>query len=289
MLIKTFCFLLIMISSLFAYYQLCISFYQISEVKKEKVVVIEGKQATFSLPLEKYLEGVVAAEMGPDFELEALKAQSVAARTYVISRNYQVDDTTKSQVYLDSQQLKKKWQDNYDDYITKIRKAIKETKGEYLTYDGKVISALFHSMSCGQTNNSNEYYQNLYPYLVSVDSSWDKQVNDYQVSLSFQLNDFKNLLQVDNLDKIDIKYYDSGYVEYLTIEDKKYRGKQIRELLKLRSSCFKIEIKDKVMITTYGYGHGVGMSQHGANLMAKEGYTYDEILKHYYQGVEIQK
>ncbi len=289
MLIKFICLILIIVSSLFAYYQLPLCFYQISEVKNEPVVVVKGKQATFSLPLETYLEGVVASEMSPSFELEALKAQCVAARTYVISRNYEVDDTTNSQVYVDSQQLKKKWKDNYNLYLTKIRQAIKQTKGEYLTYNGKVISALFHSMSCGQTNNSNEYYQSLYPYLVSVDSLWDKQVKDYEVSTTYSKETIMKLLKVNDLANIELIYYDSGYVEKVIIDKQEYSGKEIRELLNLRSSCFKIKINDEVVITTYGYGHGVGMSQHGANLMAKQGYTYQEILKHYYQGVEIQK
>lgn len=152
--------------------------YQSEKIQKVHVTRADGKD--LYLDIESYLEGVISSEMSPAFEMEALKAQCVAARTFVVQRGYEVDDTTNTQVYRDNKQLKDIWKDNYDVYHKKIQQAVQETTGEILTYQGKPISALFFSSSCGKTANAQEYWGNKVPYLVSVDSSWDKQSEEYE-------------------------------------------------------------------------------------------------------------
>ena len=256
--------------------------YQSEEIQKVHVTRADGKD--LYLDIESYLEGVISSEMSPAFEMEALKAQCVAARTFVVQRGYEVDDTTNTQVYRDDKQLKDIWKDNYDVYHKKIQQAVQETTGEILTYKGKPISALFFSSSCGKTANAQEYWGNKVPYLVSVDSSWDKQSEEYEKSITMSKQEFSTALGFQNtVQEIEEPIrYDSGYVKEIHIDRIVFTGREVREKLNLRSSCFTIkESKDNVVITTKGYGHGVGMSQIGAQAMAEKGKSYKQILSHY--------
>ena len=264
--------------------------YQREELQKVHVTRVDGKD--LYLDIESYLEGVISSEMSPAFEMEALKAQCVAARTFVVQRGYEVDDTTNTQVYRDNKQLKDSWKDNYDVYHKKIQQAVQETTGEILTYQGKPISALFFSSSCGKTANAQEYWGNKVPYLVSVDSSWDKQSEEYEKSITMSKQEFSTALGFQNtVHEIEEPIrYDSGYVKEIRIDRIVFTGREVREKLNLRSSCFTIkENKDNVVITTKGYGHGVGMSQIGAQAMAEKGKSYKQILSHYYPKTKIEK
>lgn len=264
--------------------------YQSEEIQKVHVTRADGKD--LYLDIESYLEGVISSEMSPAFEMEALKAQCVAARTFVVQRGYEVDDTTNTQVYRDNKQLKDIWKDNYDVYHKKIQQAVQETTGEILTYQGKPISALFFSSSCGKTANAQEYWGNKVPYLVSVDSSWDKQSEEYEKSITMSKQEFSTALGFQNtVQEIEEPIrYDSGYVKEIHIDRIVFTGREVREKLNLRSSCFTIkENKDNVVITTKGYGHGVGMSQIGAQAMAEKGKSYKQILSHYYPKTKIEK
>lgn len=264
--------------------------YQSEEIQKVHVTRADGKD--LYLDIESYLEGVISSEMSPAFEMEALKAQCVAARTFVVQRGYEVDDTTNTQVYRDNKQLKDIWKDNYDVYHKKIQQAVQETTGEILTYQGKPISALFFSSSCGKTANAQEYWGNKVPYLVSVDSSWDKQSEEYEKSITMSKQEFSTALGFQNtVHEIEEPIrYDSGYVKEIRIDRIVFTGREVREKLNLRSSCFTIkENKDNVVITTKGYGHGVGMSQIGAQAMAEKGKSYKQILSHYYPKTKIEK
>lgn len=264
--------------------------YQREEIQKVHVTRADGKD--LCLDIESYLEGVISSEMSPAFEMEALKAQCVAARTFVVQRGYEVDDTTNTQVYRDDKQLKDIWKDNYDVYHKKIQQAVQETTGEILTYQGKPISALFFSSSCGKTANAQEYWGNKVPYLVSVDSSWDKQSEEYEKSITMSKQEFSTALGFQNtVQEIEEPIrYDSGYVKEIRIDRIVFTGREVREKLNLRSSCFTIkENKDNVVITTKGYGHGVGMSQIGAQAMAEKGTSYKQILSHYYPKTKIEK
>ena len=264
--------------------------YQREKIQKVHVTRADGKD--LYLDIESYLEGVISSEMSPAFEMEALKAQCVAARTFVVQRGYEVDDTTNTQVYRDNKQLKDIWKDNYDVYHKKIQQAVQETTGEILTYQGKPISALFFSSSCGKTANAQEYWGNKVPYLVSVDSSWDKQSEEYEKSITMSKQEFSTALGFQNtVHEIEEPIrYDSGYVKEIRIDRIVFTGREVREKLNLRSSCFTIkESKDNVVITTKGYGHGVGMSQIGAQAMAEKGKSYKQILSHYYPKTKIEK
>lgn len=264
--------------------------YQREEIQKVHVTRADGKD--LCLDIESYLEGVISSEMSPAFEMEALKAQCVAARTFVVQRGYEVDDTANTQVYRDDKQLKDIWKDNYDVYHKKIQQAVQETTGEILTYQGKPISALFFSSSCGKTANAQEYWGNKVPYLVSVDSSWDKQSEEYEKSITMSKQEFSTALGFQNtVHEIEEPIrYDSGYVKEIRIDRIVFTGREVREKLNLRSSCFTIkESKDNVVITTKGYGHGVGMSQIGAQAMAEKGKSYKQILSHYYPKTKIEK
>ena len=269
--------------------------------KNQYVRVLRKKTGIIDkVPLEEYVMGVVAGEMPVSFELEALKSQAVASRTYVmyhISKNkdkeYDVVDTVMNQVYLDSNEMKKKWGSNYQKYVSKIKKAVEETAYQYILYDGEIAETLFFSTSVGYTENSEEIFMNKVPYLRSVKSSCDKISPVFSEKNSYTLKEFLHLLNLENSSNLNIEIIDTtstGRVNKLKINNRIFTGKQIANLLNIRSSCFEIEEnKGIVTVVTRGYGHGVGMSQYGAQGMAKEGYTYEEILKHYYTGVEIKK
>lgn len=260
--------------------------------KKDKTVTVTRQDGTIlKLPLERYLEGVIGSEMPASFEMEALKAQCVAARTFVTKRNFNVDDTTNTQVYHDDKQMKQIWGDSYDKLHARVVKALKDTEGEILTYKGDVISAVFFSGSCGKTANSEEYWNDKTPYLRSVDSHWDKEEKGYEQMVSMSESDFASALGFENkVSQVGTpQYYASGYVNSITIDHIKFSGRKMRELLGLRSSSFQIKKeKDTYKITTKGFGHGLGLSQYGAQGMASEGSSYKDILYHYYTGVKIE-
>ncbi len=250
---------------------------------------------------EEYVKGVLAGEMPTSFDLEALKAQAVAARSYVLKKmeqnkeqDYDVVDTVMNQVYLDDATLKEKWKDKYEEKNNKIKQAIVETKGEYMTYNNEVIEAFFFSTSTGKTENSGEVFQTQLPYLKSVDSAWDEEVSPvFSQDNNLSLEEFYQKLNIEynpNL-KIEItKTTSTGRIKELKINNHEFKANDIYQKLNLRSTFFDIKQKDnQVEITTKGYGHGVGMSQYGALAMAKKGYKYQDILKYYYQGVEIKK
>ncbi len=281
-------------------------FVQIDEIKFNYItnntirVKNEKTNQIITLPFEEYIKGVVAGEMPATFELEALKAQAVASRSYAMyqmtatkDKDYDVLNTTANQVYLTDQELKNNWKNEYEQKINKINKAITETTGEYLTYKGQIVNAMFFSTSTGKTENSEEVFVSALPYLRSVDSKWDEASPVYTDTYTFDLKDFYSKLSLpynENL-KIEITAKTStGRIKKLKINDQELNGRDLATKLSLRSNYFTItQNNDKITINTKGFGHGVGMSQYGANGMAKEGYKYDQILKHYYQNTEIKK
>ncbi len=253
------------------------------------------------IPLEEYIVGVLAGEMPIDFDLEALKAQAVASRTYALKRmeynkdkEYDVVDSIMNQVYLDDAYLRNVWQNNYITNINKLRKVVNATLDEYITYDGEVIDAMFFSTSNDYTESSENVFDFSLPYLKSVDSPWDKEVSGaYQNTKNMLLTDFYSMLDLPynkNLDIEIIKRSNTNRILLLKINNHEFKGTEVYNKLSLRSTDFTIELKgDYLTITTKGYGHGVGMSQYGALGMAKTGYTYKEILKHYYSHTDIKK
>ncbi|MCM1370277.1 MAG: stage II sporulation protein D [Clostridium sp.] len=252
------------------------------------------------VPLEKYVAGVVSGEMPVSFSSEALKSQAVAARTYVMKRlvdnrkrSYDVVDTVTNQVYLDEEQQKKRWGDNYTKYSNKVKQAVLETKDEYLVYNGKIIDALFFSTSVGVTENSEDVFINEIPYLRSVSSTWDSVSPLYDKEYIYTLKKFHELLGLSYKDNVTIEVTNksnSGRVNKIKINGKEFSGWSVANKLGLKSNYYSITQKgNQITVVARGYGHGVGMSQYGAEGMAQAGYKYDEILKHYYQGTEIKK
>lgn len=264
----------------------------IVRVKRENQNTIER------IPLEKYLIGVLAGEMPVSYDIEALKAQAVAARTYTINKmeqnknnEYDLVDTTNDQVYIDDEDLKNKWKENYKENIKKIKQAVKETNGEYLTYNDKPIHAFFFSTSSGSTENCKDVFGENLPYLVSVSSTWDETSPSYDGELILTKQEFCEKLQIEcnNID-INIERNETNSINKIKINQKEIKGTDFRFKLGLKSTNLEIEEQnDNIIIKTKGYGHGVGMSQYGAKEMANNGYKYDEILKYYYQGVELKK
>ena len=264
---------------------------RVKDYKSDKILKI---------PFEDYIKGVLAGEIPTSFDLEALKAQAVAARSYALvqmeknkEKEYDVENTVTNQVYLTDEELKDKWKNDYVSKINKVKLAVLETKGEYLTYDNEVVEALFFSTSTGMTENSEEVFSSKVPYLRSVASVWDEQSPVYEDTVSLDLNDFYSKLDLEYNDSIKCEVLENtstGRVKKIRINGKEFNGRDVAAKLKLRSNYFSIiQNEKKVIINTKGYGHGVGMSQYGANGMAKEGYKYDTILKYYYQGTEIKK
>ncbi len=267
---------------------------QIQE-NKTMVTIYRSNGTIETIELEEYIIGVVAIEIPASFHIEALKAQSIAARTYAlkaIQDNKVLTDDVKTQSYRDKNQLKVMWGASFDTYYNKVKKAVEATKGLVITYNNQYIDALYHSTSNGYTESSYEVFGYSHPYLVSVNSSWDINASSFLRQVSFSFDNLEKILGIDfnkeTLVEI-IARTSSGRVSRLRIDDNYYSGIEFRNLLGLRSTDFDINVdSDKVIVTTRGYGHGVGMSQYGANGMANNGKTYAEILKHYYQGTTIK-
>ncbi len=246
------------------------------------------------IAMEDYLIGVVASEMPASFHEEALKVQSILARTYAlkrISKGLILTDTVSTQRYIDVVEMKKMWGSQFDTYYRKIKNAVLKTDGLVMMYQGELIDALYHSTSNGMTEDSQNVWGNAYPYLVSVDSHWDKTVSSYEKTTVIDDSVVLKLFGVlpQNLDFEILRRNASGRVAQLRIGEKIYSGVEFRNLLGLRSSDFELSVENhQLLIKTKGFGHGVGVSQYGANAMAKEGRDYLSIIKHYYQNVEIR-
>lgn len=254
-----------------------------------------------TIKLEEYVVGVVAGEMPVSFEIEALKAQAVASRSYVLKKindnknnTYDVVDTTSNQVYLDDDDLKEKWQNNYVTYLNKVRTAVNETASLYLEYNGEIANTMFFSTSNGYTEDCSVVFKEDIPYLKSVDSMWDSEVSStFKYDEDMSLQEFYEKLGIKYNENLKVEVLErstSNRIVTLKINDVEFSGRDIYNKLKIRSTDFTIEqIGSNIKITTKGYGHGVGMSQYGALGMAKKGYTYDQILGHYYQGTNLKK
>lgn len=259
--------------------------------------------------LEEYLLGVVSAEVPASYSMEAIKAQAVAARTYSLysishggcNTNPNADICTSSsccQAYRTESQLRERWGDEYAYYRSCMEKALMDTAGEVLLYNNKPIDAMYHASSGGYTENSENVYANEIPYLRSVESPHEVG-SRLTGERTYSLEEFVSAangakpdadLTVESLSE-QVKVlsnYPSGRVERMQLGDVEITGKQARKIFSLDSALFTLEITDsKVIFHTKGFGHGVGMSQSGANGMALNGADYKTILLHYYTGVTL--
>lgn len=265
-----------------------------------------------TMELEEYLRGVLAAEMPAIYHMEALKAQAVAARTYTLkqlprfgglgSQKYQgadlSTDFTDCQAYLSETEMKDKWGFiSFFYYWARINRAVEETKGQVLLYNGQFIDAVYHANSGGMTEDAEYVWGWDTPYLKSIESPYDSEnEKSYKSVLNFSMDELKKVFILDD----DKDYRDSivevsktspsGRVLEFRIGNRAFSGFELREKLFLPSSKFNISVDgDIYTFTCYGKGHGVGMSQDGANGFAKNGYKYQQILYHYYNNVEMKK
>ena len=262
----------------------------------------------YQLDLEEYLVGVLAAEMPAEFHLEALKAQAVAARTLAVRRLKRFggrgsayhpeadfsDDPNECQAWASQTHLRQKWKGwDFHKYHRKIHRAVRETAGIILVYNRRPIDAVYHS-TCGTgTVNADEVWRYRLPYLVRTDCGFDRHSPRYQSQIFFTWNQLAKALNLPEKAVKSIKLLNrtaSGRVGIVSLGKHQMSGTQLRTKLKLNSNCFSWEISRRgIGFRVIGYGHGVGMCQYGADGMAKRGYDYRSILRHYYRGVRFAR
>lgn len=278
-----------------------------NEDNQEVVVPVyrTAQKQVEKVEIERYVAGVLSSEMPAEFEIEALKAQAIAARTYIVKQLLNqtdiqlpeeaiVTDTIQHQVYHNETELKKLWGKDFNWKYKRVMQAVNETKGKIITYNDQPITASFFSTSNGFTENAEEYWNNPIPYLKSVPSPWDKHSPKYTARTTIPVRTVEEKLNVKlpnqrEIGKV-IKRTTGKKIAQIEIGGKTFTGREVREKLNLQSTDFTLtRDKDNVIVETKGYGHGVGMSQYGANGMAKEGKTAEEILQHYYQGTKIER
>lgn len=239
--------------------------------------------------LENYLVSVVSCEMPALYEQEALKAQAIASRTYALYQRdvNNVSLTKQDQCFYNEEEMKEKWGSDYEKYHSLIAAAVSDTESLVMTKNDSLFKSFYFSTSNGYTEDSMTVFKE--GSLTSVSSEWDKENKNFEVKSYFEKNNLVSLLGEFNEIEV-IKRSDTNHVEEVRIDDKVVTGIDFRKLLNLRSTDFIInEINGTYEITTYGYGHGVGMSQFGANMLAKDNKSYEEILKYYYGEIDLKK
>ncbi len=278
---------------------------QIAE-NTEKVRVLDEKSGKVTeISLDDYLFGVVAAEMPLSYNDEALKAQVVASYTYMLFRanervgkNYDVvADSSKDQAFITRQKARERWGDNADKYTEKLEGIIDSVKGYVMVDENDMpILAAYHNISAGRTESAEIVWGSEYSYLKPVDSLGDLTSSEYLSEKSFSKDELRQKLSVPETDSApskwitDIETSDSGTVISLKVCGNRFDGTKLRSLLGLRSSVFTVRYSDeKFNFRVQGHGHGVGMSQFGANYLARQGYTYIEILSWYYTGCKMKQ
>lgn len=259
-----------------------------------------------SLGMTEYLSGVVAAEMPASFEIEALKAQAVAARSYALyckscgkhSGGRLCSDPGCCQAYLSDRQLHLRWGTGYEKYRRKILDAVQATEGEYISYRGEPAQAVFHSSSAAFTESSENVW-NYVPYLVSVSSPEGAgNVPDYTSYVRLSPEEVKSAVLSVRPGAVfpedaaqwlgNLRRDSSGRVDSVELGGTVFSGREMRRLFALRSTAFELKYEDgSFLFTVVGFGHGVGMSQYGANVMAQNGADYASILAHYYPGTTL--
>ncbi|SEF39160.1 stage II sporulation protein D [Caloramator fervidus] len=284
-----------------------------SDIKVKVYDVKKGK--IIELNLEDYVAGVVSAEMPVSFHIEALKAQAIAARTFVLAnmisqggsgcskcKGADVCSDVHCQAWLSKEERLKLWAPEVAlSNWNKIMEAVNSTKGLVITYNGQIAKHVkYHSTSGGKTEDSRYVFGYQEPYLVSVESPYEEEAPNYITTVVMTKQEFvRRIKQLSPSIKIDEKklanqikildWTEGGRVNKIKIGDQEFTGIDIRWAMGLKSAAFSIKIDSKnVTFTVKGYGHGVGMSQWGANEMGKRGYTYNQIIKHYFKGVEIK-
>ncbi len=280
--------------------------YQLGGSEIEVYFPIEDK--VISMGTEEYIKGVLMAEMPAEFELEALKAQAVAARTYMMEKAlnaggadehkgaYVCTDSSHCQAYITDEDASRRWNKNASLYLEKCKTAVEDTRGVIAVYNNEPIKAVFHSVSAEKTEDAADVWGSPVDYLKSVSSPGGETAPKYKTQAEFTVDEFKTML----LKEYDIEFLgeliggvtrsEGGSVKSVKVGNKTIKGTDIRRIFSLSSAKFDIlHENDKIKFAVSGYGHGVGMSQYGANHYAKEGLGYKEILKKYYTGIDFAR
>lgn len=277
-------------------------------------VLDKATNEVFSIPEDKFIFSTVATEVPANFRDEAIKAQMVAAYTYF--KNLQAKqkvhisdelkgadfavDSSKCKYFATDEKIHEKWGNNFDFYNDKFQRLLNEVFGQTLKYNGEYIEAMYHAISSGQTESIEDVFGGNNPYLKPVPSPGDTLADGYLTEKTLSIEETSEILKAkfpgEALDTNCVKSMciaeknDSGLIKKVSVGTKTFTGREIRELFSLRSSNFDIEITpDNVRFKVRGYGHGVGLSQYGAEYMAKQGADYKEILAWYYPGTELVK
>lgn len=275
--------------------------------------ITETKE-TVTMSFEDYITALTAAETPPTYELEAIKAQAVAMRSFIMNKldSYAengvpdshhgamlCDDEAHCKAYTALSATRARWDKRYsEDYTAKITGAVSETAGEYLTYEGSAAKTCFFAVSSGKTEDISEVWGVSLPYLVSVDSSADARADGYHSKVFYPFGAFATALKgakpniniPENPDGIvgRVHYTKGGSVADIELCGESFKGSEIQQIFHLRSACFTVSFENgKAVFDVKGYGHGVGMSQAGANFMAQSGKNYHDILSHYYPGTSL--
>ena len=274
------------------------------------LLTVQDGETVESMALDQYLRGVVRGEMPASFELEALKAQAAAERTYVY---YQLAAGRKEahpdadvctdpgccSAWLSEEAAREKWGEDFDGWESRIEEAVAATDGQTALYDGQPILAVFHSSSAGKTAEAGDVWSGDVPYLRSVDSpEGEETVPNYYSAAEFTAAEAKTLLAQAHPELTfsggPDKWFgaaerdDSGRVSTVEVCGAPLRGVEVRRIFSLRSACFTIDAAaERVTFRVTGYGHGVGMSQYGANELARQGKTWQEILMWYYADITV--
>jgi len=287
------------------------STYDYSKYNKVKLLHTKTNK-TEEIALDTYLYGVVSSEMPASYEKEALKAQAVVARTYTLYKMINnsnkkhkeadiCDSSACCQAWISKEDRLAKWDENKkDEYWNKIVNAVNETQGKMITYEGKPINAFFHANSGGSTEAPvNVWGGTGYPYLQTVETSGEDGYSQYESKVRFTKKEFEEKVKKQHSDfAIDytekdcikiIEYTQGNRVKTIKIGNLELSGVEVRTICGLRSANFEVTINDEnIIFEVIGYGHGVGMSQTGADSLAKQGENYEAIIHHFYTGVEIK-
>ncbi len=267
-----------------------------ADTEDEEITILRTEtNEKITLSVTDYLVGVVSAEITPLYSDEAIKAQTVASHTYALYQQKKgvtlTDDYKKHQAYISPEEAKEKWGDKYEIYSKKITSCVNEVKDKVITYDGEIILPAFFALCSGKTENSGDIWSENLPYLVSVTSQGDKLSPDLISEKNVSREEFENFadLTLSESPVFSLDCTEAGAVKTLTVDGKSFDGDEVQKAFSLKSNNFSLTYSDNQFIfTVTGNGHGVGMSQYGADFMARQGAKYDEILKHYYTGVEIE-
>lgn len=244
-------------------------------------VKTEKKKDITEIPIEDYCIGIMAREMLPEYEKEALKAQAVLVRTDVY-RKIEADgsDVVLETPFWTQKQMEEAWGvARYTRYYNKLKNAWRDTEGQVLMYEGKLAKTPFFRLSNGSTRDGKEVLGDKYPYLKIVECPVDIEEEEQIQTVT-----------LDDMDAEVLKCDTAGYVLSVRVGKEKVSGEEFRDNYNLASSCFTLQkYNGKLRITTRGEGHGLGMSQNTANVMAKEGRNYEEILEYFFDGTEMKE